>query len=80
MRLVMIAALAALALALAPEAALAKKHTKMTKAGAACSPGGKTCTVECGPSGWCNRMVCTNAGKWEKRITDCWGPVCPPKC
>lgn len=79
MKIAVIAAVACLALALATDASFAAKK-KMSLAGKACSPAGKVCTVECSPSGWCNRLVCTNAGKWEKRLADCWGPVCPPKC
>ena len=79
MRVALIAAVTCLALAFAPDASFAAAKKKSI-AGAKCSPGGAACSVDCGVSGWCNRMVCTNAGKWEKRITDCWGPACPAKC
>ncbi len=76
MKITLLAALACLSLALAPDSAsaAAKKSMKMGKCTA-----GQTCAADCNTMGWCSRMVC-NAGKWEKRMMGCVGSMCGPKC
>jgi hypothetical protein len=74
MKVVLIAALTCLSLALAPDAAFAaKKRMK------ACTAG-QVCASEC-VNGLCTRNVCNTGGKWEKRLDKCMEPFCAmPKC
>lgn len=77
MKVVLIAALTCLSLAVVSDAAFAQGKKK-APAAAKCTAG-QTCAADCNTMGWCSRMVC-NAGKWEKRMGGCFGTMCGPKC
>jgi hypothetical protein len=77
MKAIMIAALTCLSLAFVSDAALAAGKKKAS-APAKCTTG-QMCAANCNPAGWCARMVCVG-GKWERRLTGCWGAWCGPRC
>ena len=78
MRLFLMAALAGLAMAVAPDPALAQKKRPAVE-GKACFTADQTCSTECNSAKYCIRMVC-KAGKWKKRAIGCIGDLCPPAC
>lgn len=78
MKILWIAALAGLAVALTPGAALAQKKAPAA-AGKACLTAKQTCATDCNAANYCIRMVC-EAGKWRKTVFGCVGALCPPKC
>ena len=77
---VLIAALAAMALAFAPEGALAeakKKSAKMSKPQPCAA--GTTCGTKCNELKWCNVQWCSD-GKWVETSFYCYDQFCGPRC
>ncbi len=79
-RFVLIAAIAALALAFAPETSFAaKKKAKAKKKEAPAAQAGGTCTSYCNAFKWCHVRWKTSGGAIPT-VLMCSEGACPPKC
>ena len=76
---VLIAAVAALAIALAPAVSLAQAKKQAAKMSPPPCTTGQTCAASCNQFKWCNVQWCTN-GKWYPTLAVCYEGFCPAKC
>lgn len=81
-KLVMAAAVMAVAISFAPAASFAKRMHKVAR----CSVVGEMCTKKLGPvskiTGWANMKTCYPNGKMYLALPTCYVPsgTCPRKC